>query len=205
MRRHLIWVIGIKTKETLTTLDSDDIIRRGAITISDTTTSTMASNGLIAWTVDDMCFTASALDSAICIRNSRWTSSVRTTIQWKSCCGTWEAQHSAHDVWGVDVPSLPSTVSFSAERTSVVVNVTLARAGVGANQGYDTLSEIVSLGPTQFLYSKFHGLLKAHISYQSVQWRLTAVCHHLVPKTNLFHLRRKTSYNRLWAQGLVKI
>ena len=108
----------------------------------------------------DWRFTASALDSAICIRNSRWTSSVRTSIQGHRFCGVWVAQHSAHDVWGVDVPSLPSTVSFSAERTSVVVNVTLARAGVGANQGYDTLSEIVSLGPTQFLYSKFHGLLK---------------------------------------------
>ena len=33
----------------------------------------------------------------------------------------------------------------------------------------------ICLGRTQFLYSKFHGLLKAHISYQSVQWRLTAV------------------------------
>ena len=32
----------------------------------------------------------------------------------------------------------------------------------------------ISLGPTQFSYSKFHG----HISYQSVQWRLTAVDYH---------------------------
>ena len=166
---------NLKTRAIPTALNSYDIIRRGAIAIRNTTTSTMTSHCLIMWAVNDMCLTASALESTKRKCNSRWTSCVRTTIQWKRCCGTWEAQHSAHDVWGVDVPSLPSTVSFSAERTSVVVNVTLARAGVGANQGYDTLSEIVSLGPTQFLYSKFHGLLKAHISYQSVQWRLTAV------------------------------
>ena len=148
----------------------------------------MVRDGLIVWTVDDMRLASRALEPTQCIRNAHRTRSIRTAVRWRWCCCARESQHSTDDVGSVDVPSGSTTIaSLSADRTSVVVNVTATRAGVGADQSYNPLSEMTCWCTKNTKESLYQG----HILGYCMIWILSLwLCklrcfHHVEPHCNL--------------------
>ena len=88
------------------------------------------------WTLNDMRLTSSALETALSKWNSLQTSTKQVTLVLVKLGGCGEAEHSADNLRGVDVPSCVTASTFSTDWAALVVNISAIMSGSRAFQCY---------------------------------------------------------------------